>query len=105
MAPSVGMRLSLWVPLLYTWLGLCIGLSLAASGLLYTFGCLVLPALTAKNVAREVGPLFLLAPAIALSTTVVAFVLAHHYDHPPAQMAVALMSGLLVVAWVYRRVR
>jgi hypothetical protein len=30
------------------------------------------------------------------------FVLANHYDFPPAQMTVALLSGLLSLGWLYQ---
>lgn len=75
------------------------------SGLLYTFGCLVLPALIAKNLCREVRPLFVVAPLVAVGTGVVGCVLAYYYDHPPAQMTVALLSVLLGGTWVWRRVQ
>ena len=49
MAMAAGMRVTLWTAALTVWLGLVVGLSLRVSGTLYTFGCLVLPALIAKN--------------------------------------------------------
>jgi ABC-type Mn2+/Zn2+ transport system permease subunit len=73
--------------------------------MLYTFGCLVLPALIAKNVCREVRPMFLVAPVVAVATGAVGFMLANHYDFPPAQMTVALLSFLLMVAWLLPRMR
>lgn len=99
MASAVGMNVRLWTIGIYVWLGLAVGLSLRVSGLLYTFGCLVLPALTAKNLTREVRPMFIVAPAIAAVTTAVGFALAHHFDVPHAQVAVALQSSVLVAAW------
>jgi ABC-type Mn2+/Zn2+ transport system permease subunit len=73
--------------------------------MLYTFGCLVLPALCAKHLVREVRSMFLVAPLLALSTGIVGFVLAHHYDFPPAQMTVALLGLMLVMAWGFRWLR
>jgi zinc transport system permease protein len=105
MAAAVGLRVRCWAVLHAAWLGLVVGLSIRASGLLYTFGCLVLPALVAKNVCREVRPMFLVAPVVAVGTAAVAFVLAHAYDDPPAQMTVALLGLVLVVAWGVRRWR
>jgi len=80
-----------------------IGLAMRVSGMLYTFGLLVLPALVAKNVCREVRTLFFISPIIALSVGSIGFVLANHYDFPPAQMTVALLSGLLSLGWLYQR--
>ena len=105
MARAVGMNTARWTIATYLVFGLAVGLSIRVSGLLYTFGSLVLPPLIAKNLAREVFPMFVIAPLVALATAVVGFVLAHGYDFPPAQMTVALMSGGLAVAWGGRWVR
>ena len=105
MAAAVGMRTARWAVFISTWLGLAVGLSIRASGMLYTFGCLVLPALVAKNICREVRPMFLVAPIVAVGTGAIGFVLANHYDYPPAQMTVALLSLLLAGAWFFRRLR
>lgn len=105
MASAVGMRVSLWSGGTAIWLGLAVGLSMRVSGLLYTFGSLVLPALVAKNLCREVRSVFLVAPLIALGTGAIGFVLANYYDYPPAQMTVALLSLLLLLAWSVRRRR
>jgi len=103
MAAAVGMHTGRWAAIISLLLGLAVGLSIRSSGMLYTFGCLVLPALVAKNICREVGPMFLVAPLVAILTGAVAFVLANHYDYPPAQMTVALLSLLLTIAWLFRR--
>jgi len=103
MAAAVGMRVTWWAAGAAIWLGLVIGLAMRVSGMLYTFGLLVLPALVAKNVCREVRTLFFISPIIALSVGSIGFVLANHYDFPPAQMTVALLSGLLSLGWLYQR--
>lgn len=105
MASAVGMRVSLWVGGTAAWLGLAVGLSMRVSGMLYTFGSLVLPALVAKHLCREVRSVFVIAPLIALGTGASGFVLANYYDYPPAQMTVALLSLLLLLAWSVRRQR
>lgn len=100
MAVAVGMKLRLWSVLLSIWLGLSVGLSIRISGMLYAFGCLVLPPLIAKNVCREVRPMFLVAPFAAVLIASMGFIVAHHYDYPPAQMTVALMSVTLLLCWL-----
>jgi ABC-type Mn2+/Zn2+ transport system permease subunit len=102
MAAAVGMRVSLWAGGTAVWLGLAVGLSMRVSGLLYTFGNLVLPALIAKNFCGEVTMVFLVAPCIAIGTGTLGFILANYYDYPPAQMTVALLSVLLLVTWGVR---
>jgi ABC-type Mn2+/Zn2+ transport system permease subunit len=49
--------------------------------------------------------MFLVAPLVALMTGAIAFVLANHYDYPPAQMTVALLSLVLTIASLLRRLR
>jgi ABC-type Mn2+/Zn2+ transport system permease subunit len=104
-AAVLGVHVRLWNLGIATWLGLTLGLSLRASGMLYAFGCLVLPALAAKSLCRSVAPMFVVAPVVSLASGVAAFVLANHYDLPPAQTAVALLAGCVLAAWSFRRLR
>ena len=105
MAASVGLRVGAWSVGLALWLGLVTGFSLYSAGMLFTFGGLVLPALLARALCREFAPVFVLAPLLALAAAFAGFVLANHFDLPPAQMTVALLSLALPVAWLFRRLR
>ena len=105
MARAVGLQVDLWNRLSSIWLGIVVGFSIHVSGVVFGFASLVLPALIAQNVCRKIRYLFLVAPAVSLGTGVVAFVLANEYDYPPGQMAAACLSLLVVVAWLFRRVR
>jgi ABC-type Mn2+/Zn2+ transport system permease subunit len=105
MAVAAGLSPRRWNALLAVWLGVAVGLSIRVSGTLYTFGCLVLPALVAKHLVREVRALVWLAPAIALAAAGAGFVLAHSLDTPPAHTTVALLCVALPVAWGVRRLR
>lgn len=103
MAAAVGLRHRRWLVGLALWLGVSVGLSIRVSGTLYTFGCLVLPALIAKHWVREVRHLVLLAPLVALAAAVLGFVAAHHWDTPPAHTVVALLCVLLALSWLRAR--
>jgi ABC-type Mn2+/Zn2+ transport system permease subunit len=103
MASAIGMKMKIWSLATSAWLGLAVGLSIRASGMLYTFGCLVLPALVAKNLCREVRQMFFVAPVVAMVIGIIGFVLANYYDYPPGQMTVALICLLLVLVWFFRR--
>jgi len=103
MASAIGMKMKIWSLTTSAWLGLAVGFSIRASGMLYTFGCLVLPALVAKNLCREVRQMFFVAPVVAVVIGIIGFVLANYYDYPPGQMTVALFSLLLVLVWFFRR--
>jgi ABC-type Mn2+/Zn2+ transport system permease subunit len=105
MAAAVGLRVGLWEGLASCWLGLVMGLAIPTVGVLYAFGCLVLPALVAREVCHEMRPLFLVAPAVALLTAIGGCVLAHHWDYPPAQLTVAMLCGLALLAPAAGRLR
>ena len=102
MAMAIGMKMKIWSLATSAWLGLAVGLSIRTSGMLYTFGCLILPALVAKNLCREVRTMFWVAPAVAVGTGVIGFLFANHYDYPPGQMTIALFCLVLVGAWAFR---
>jgi ABC-type Mn2+/Zn2+ transport system permease subunit len=91
MAPAVGIRTNLWSAAWSAWLGLALSLSIRSGGMLYAFGSLVLPALIAKRLCRETAPLFWAAPLVHFAVALPGFVLANHYDFPPAQVVVALL--------------
>lgn len=103
MALAVGLRVGLWALLTVGWLGLAVGLTMRATGMLFTFGCLVLPALLAKQICREVRTMFVIAPLVTGLLASVAFLLANFYDYPPAQMTVALLSAAVAAVWIARR--
>jgi ABC-type Mn2+/Zn2+ transport system permease subunit len=105
LAQAIGMRSSVWGGAVAVWLGLAVGLSIRAAGTLFAFGCLVLPALVAKNMCREVRPMLWVAPCIAVGTTLAGFVLSNARDWPPAHTIVALQAAALPVAWIWHRAR
>jgi ABC-type Mn2+/Zn2+ transport system permease subunit len=97
MAAAVGVRVGAWSLLIALWLGLLIGLAIRCAGVLYGFGCLVLPPLVARNVCREVRPMLVVAPLVAVAAALVGFVVADARDLPPAQMTVAILCGLALL--------
>jgi ABC-type Mn2+/Zn2+ transport system permease subunit len=103
MAAAVGVPVARWDAILSCMLGLVIGLAIPAAGVLYAFGCLVLPALVARGLCREMRPMFVMAPLVAVGSAMAAFVVAHHYDLPPAQATVALLCVLAVATRWLRR--
>jgi len=105
MAAAVGMSVSLWSLALSATLGLVSGLAIRTTGLLFTFGCLVLPALIAKNLCMRVKPMFCVAPIIGLAGVLFGLMLAHQHNFPPGQVIVALLAAILVLAWVWRKFR
>lgn len=84
------------------WLGVAIGLSIHVSGLIYTFGCLVLPAIAARNLCREMRSMLWVAPLLAVAAAALAFVVANAWDLPPAHATVAVLCGLVALSWLRR---
>lgn len=105
MAAAIGMRVGVWSLGLAMALGLGAGLAIRSSGLLFTFGCLVLPALVAKNLCREATAMFLIAPIVAVASVLVGLMLANQHDFPPGQIIVAVQAALLIGAWASREFR
>jgi ABC-type Mn2+/Zn2+ transport system permease subunit len=102
LAAAVGLPVRRWLRAIALWLGLAIGLSIRSSGLIYTFGCLVLPALVARNLCRETRPMLWVAPLVAAGSALAAFVVANDLDLPPAHAAVALLCLLVAATWPLR---
>ncbi|HXG17748.1 MAG TPA: iron chelate uptake ABC transporter family permease subunit [Methylomirabilota bacterium] len=102
MARAVGVHVDRWNAAFSVWLGVTVGFSIRVSGVIYAFACLVLPALAAKHLGREVHTLFFTAPLLACGTGVVAFVFANHYDYPPGQTATAGLCAVLLGVWILR---
>jgi ABC-type Mn2+/Zn2+ transport system permease subunit len=105
MAAAVGLRPALWSAAIAAWLGAVVGLAIHVAGMLYTFGCLVLPALAARSVAREIRSMLVLSPLIALGASGLGFVVANAHDYPPAQMTVGFLCAALVLGWAHRLLR
>lgn len=86
-------------------LGVSVGLVMQATGFLYTFGCLVLPVLAAREVCSEVRQILWVAPALALGVALPSFWVAYGLDLPPSQVAVAGLAALVVAGWSFRATR
>ena len=86
-------------------LGVAMGLAIHISGVVFSFGCLVLPALVAKQLCREVRQMLWVSPVVGFGAAVAGFVVANDRDLPPGQAAVAILCGALAAAWLVRRVR
>ncbi len=98
----VGIPVAKWRLVISVSLGIAVGLVMQATGFLYTFGFLVLPVLAAREFCREVRQVLWVAPALALAVTVPSFALAYGLDLPPSQVAVAGLSVLVMMGWIYR---
>ena len=105
MAAAVGVNIFLWSILIACSLGLATGLAIRSSGMLFTFGCMVLPPQMAKNLCRDMTGMFWVSPFMLLGSIIMGLMIGNYYDLPPAQTVVALMSLMLLLSWVFRWIR
>jgi len=103
MARAVGLSVRWWDRTLYVALGFAVAFSLRVSGMVYTFGYLVLPALVARSVCREIRTTLVVAPLVAVGTALVAFAIANFYDLPPAHVAVGALAIAAATAGALHR--
>jgi len=96
-AVAIGMRSGKSSVIAMGWLGLTLGLSIRLSGVLYAFGCLILPCLAAKQMCRTTTSLFWVSPLIFLLTSLPALVLSHAFDLPPGQGTVLALCLVTLV--------
>jgi len=80
-------------------LGIAVGLVMQATGFLYTFGFLVLPVLALRERCREVRQLLWMAPLLAIVVSLPSFAIAYGLDLPPAQVAVAGLTAVVILSW------
>lgn len=84
-------------------LGAVTSQAILATGLLYTFAAMVLPALAARAAVRSLAAIVWLAPALGLVGQLAAFALAHRLDLPPGQVAVLVYAAFAGLAAALRR--
>ena len=95
-----------WLELaLRIWTGLWLGLVIQGAGAAFGFAMLVLPTLTAQRLVRSLAGLFVLAPALALVIGVPAFVAAHEWDWPPAQVQIVGLAAVMGLGYLLPRPR
>lgn len=101
-ARAAGVHMRAWSIGMACWLALVVGVSIRAAGLLYVFGCLLLPVLAAKTMVQEMRALFWTAPLLSVGCAMVGFILAFAWDIPPAPLTVVLMGALTLAGWAPR---
>ena len=105
MAAAVGLDILKWSMVISGILGLMTGLAIQSSGMLFTFGALVLPAMAARNICREVGTLFLASPILGVLGALIGLFLSAGMDLPPGQTTVVVQCSILILSWVWRQFR
>ncbi len=104
MARAVGLNIRLWELFIAIFTGFILGLSLRTAGMLFTFGQLFLPALIAKNFCKEIRQIFFVAPIVAVVLSVVAFILANHWDYALGSFSIMALCVVLPVSNLLTRI-
>ena len=103
-ARTIGIRVHRWEVLLAVLLGLSLGWSLHVAGLLYTFGALVLPAMAARQLCRDLATMAWLTPMLAVATAIAGTAGADVWDLPPGQVVVVGWAAVVALAAGFRTV-
>jgi ABC-type Mn2+/Zn2+ transport system permease subunit len=104
-AQVLGLPVRAWRTTLGVFIGLCLSFAIHATGLLFAFGCTVLPVLFVREVAPSLRAVLWLAPSVSVATVGLALWLAQleGLDLPPGQTAVAVQAAVVALAMAMRR--
>jgi zinc transport system permease protein len=97
-AQVYGSSVRRWDVLIGCCAGSLLGFAIQASGLLFTFGCAVLPVLCVRELAPSLRAVVCSAPIVGAVLFVAGFAVANRCDLPPGQAVVAVMAAATVVA-------
>lgn len=105
MAAAVGMNIVLWGWGISLATGFVTGLAINTGGMLFVFGAMILPPLTARNLGNGMTFMIWMTPVIAVMGTVAGLILSLGFDLPPGQSAVFAQAFLLLVSWILRELK
>ena len=109
MAGAVGVRTSRWQWAYAIWLAVCIGLSIRFSGLIFTFGMLVLPVFVARSICHSMRGVLIVSPIVAVSSTLLVFmaelVPGWSTGFPSEQLTIFVVALLLIPGTLIKRFR
>lgn len=105
-AQAMGLRAQFWNLLFYLTLGIAIGLSIRSMGVLLVFAFLVVPAVTARLLARSMAGMFTLAALFGGLSVPLGLYAAYRIDLPTgtavAATTVAFLLSVLIGTWLFR---
>lgn len=103
MALTLHKRVVFWDVLLYLLIGLTVSLAVLGVGPLISFGFLLIPALAAHTLSRNMRLFMVLASCIGGVAAFLGFYLAYAWDLPVGPTDVVLLGILYVTAWLVGR--
>jgi ABC-type Mn2+/Zn2+ transport system permease subunit len=99
MAVTLGKRVLFWDVLLYLLIGLTVSVAVLSVGPLIAFGFLLIPALTAHLLARNMRQFAILASLIGGVSAFIGFWIAYQSDYPIGPTDVVLLGFVYSVTW------
>lgn len=109
MAGAVGIKTSRWQWLYAIWLAVCIGLSIRFSGVIFTFGLLVLPVFVARSICRSMRSVLIVSPVVAVTCTLLVFtaelIPGWSTGLPSEQLTIFVVAAILIPATLFKRSR
>jgi ABC-type Mn2+/Zn2+ transport system permease subunit len=93
-----------WDVLLYLLIGLTVSMAVLSVGPLIAFGFLLIPALTAHQVARNMRQFTVLAPLIGGVAAFFGFCISYKLDLPVGPTDVVLLGFLYAVTWIIAKI-
>lgn len=99
-AQAVGLRGSVWHLGLLALAVLNLVAALQAVGSLMAVGLMMLPAIAARHLARELGGMVLWAVGVAVAATLIGLLTSYHLDVPSGPTIVLVAAGFWIIALV-----
>ena len=93
-----------WDVLLYLLIGMTVSMAVLSVGPLIAFGFLLIPALSAHMVARNMRQFMILASLIGGVAAFLGFCIAYKFDLPVGPTDVVLLGFLYAVTWIIARI-
>ncbi len=99
----LGVSVQRWNFLFFFSLGLAMAVFVRNSGVIFLFGCLLLPPLAAMGLVKSVKSVLWVSPLLAVVAVVLGLECSFRYDLPATPLMVINMGIILGVAWIVNR--
>lgn len=103
-AATSGLNVKFWNFIFYLILGVVISFGIKTSGVVLTFSYMVIPAVAALLVARNIKKTFLLSTIFGILSAFFGLYLSFIFDLPTGPTIVAVLCIILFLVWVFKKV-
>jgi ABC-type Mn2+/Zn2+ transport system permease subunit len=103
-ALTTGLRANHIDFLLYLSIGIVISLTMKTSGIIFVFGSLIIPPITALIVAKKASRIIFLSPIFALASVVLGFFTSYFFDLPTSATVVGFYALNFILVFTFQSV-